>query len=92
MNSKQKLSLFSAMLLPALALSVYFLCVPARANATSCPGGKFRSACGPGGSGCQSGGGFCYPNGSEGHYVYCPPIGGPGGLGICEDGYTCCIQ
>lgn len=92
MNLKQKVSMLSAALLPALALSAYFLITPARANAQSCPGGEFKANCGTGGSGCQSGGGFCFPNGAHGTFVFCPPHVGPGGPGICEDGTVCCTE
>lgn len=92
MNLKQKLSLFSAAVLPVLALLAYFLIAPARANAQSCPGGQFRAPCGYENWGCMNGAGYCYANGSRGYFVFCPPHVGPGGPGICQDGTVCCTE
>ena len=91
MKLKQKLSLLSAMLLPILALAAYLLLVPALANATSCPGGMFKSSCGPGGTGCNTGTGQCVPNNGGGTFIYCPNgHGGFPGPGTCHNGVTCC--
>jgi hypothetical protein len=93
MNLKQKLSILSASLLPALALSAYFLMGAAPASALSCPGGTFQAGCFRGTGqpvGCQSGSGTCYAPGTNGIYVFCPNHPGPG---ICESGGTvCCTQ
>lgn len=87
MNLKQKLSLFSAAVLPVLALSAYFLFAPARASALSCPGGQFQAPCGHGG--CMNGAGYCYQNGSNGLFVFCDPYPGPG---TCHNGIVCCSE
>jgi len=72
MNLKQKLSLFSAVLLPSLALSAYFLIAPTRAGATTCPQGQIWAGTNCDAGGCNSGGGGCYPNQSDwGQYVFC---------------------
>jgi hypothetical protein len=96
MNFKQKLSILASSLLPALALSAYFLLGPAPVRAQSCPGGTFNSSCyrGPGVPvGCGNGAGYCYAPGSPGYFVFCPPHEGPGGPGICESGGTvCCTE
>lgn len=89
MNLKQKLSLFSALSLPALALSAYFLLTPARAAAQSCPGGMYHAPCGFNGTGCETGTGGCISNGARGYFIYCPPHPG---AGSCSNGWTCCTQ
>lgn len=88
MNLKQKLSLFSGLLLPSLALSAYFLITPVRAIA----GGYCHAPCGYENTGCQSGSGYCWPNGSQnGIYVFCANQNGqPTGPGSCSDGYVTC--
>lgn len=88
MNLKQKIALLTASILPALALSAYFLLAPVKASAQSCPGGTFNARCASGG--CASGTGYCYSVGSQGTYVFCPNHPGPG---ICEaGGVVCCTQ
>lgn len=91
MNLKQKLSLFSAAVLPALALSAYFLVSPARARASSCDPPQCSSPCFNGG--CGNGAGGCFSNGSDGEpYVFCwdSPDGGSNGPGQCTDGCVTC--
>lgn len=83
MNLKQKFSLCSAGLLPALALLAYFLFVPVRASAASCPPGEFYAPCGTGG--CESGGGTCFGNHTCGAYVFCNAHGG-----VCNSGCVTC--
>ena len=89
MNIKQKISLLAASLLPVLALSAYFLMTPVRASAAGPP---CHASCGTGGLGCQSGGGFCYPNGDpNGIYVFCKKSNGqPMGPGSCSNGFVTC--
>lgn len=90
MNTKQRISLLTALALPALALSAFLALTPKQAKALSCPGGTFKAGpCNPSG-GCQSGTGTCYSPGSNGIYVFCPNHPGPG---ICEgNGVVCCTQ
>ena len=85
MNLRQRLSLFLASVLPVLALCAYFLIAPARAVATSCPGGGMQDGGCPNG-GCHNAGGSCSANGStNGVYIFCrsdygngyPPGRGP---------------
>jgi hypothetical protein len=92
MDMKQKLSLVIASALPVLALSAYLLVAPAKARATSCPTGEVASPCGIGGTGCQSGSGTCYSNGTNGIYVFCRTENGPPntGPGTCHDGCVTC--
>ena len=80
MVNKQKLSILTAFLLPALALSVYLLLIPVRTVEASCPGGEISAPCNLGGGviGCQSGSGTCYRPGTNGIYVFCNPHPGPG--------------
>lgn len=92
MHLKQKLSLFSGLLLPSLALSAYFLVAPARSTATgNCEPPQCDAPCGFGG--CENGSGSCFANGSHSYgYVYCKtsPEGGYGGPGRCNDGCVTC--
>ncbi|HWG57561.1 MAG TPA: hypothetical protein VN661_00790 [Candidatus Acidoferrales bacterium] len=91
MKLKQKLSLFSGLLLPSLALSAYFLMGPARvAAANNCPDGDFYAPCVNGG--CNNGEGTCFRNGSDSWgYVFCSDDEGrSGGPGQCTDGCVSC--
>lgn len=91
MTLKQKLSVIAAAFLPILAMCVYLLVLPSRANASSCPGGTFQSGCSGGPRGwCGTGSGGCVAPHSSGIFVFCPNHPGPG---ICEGNSTvCCTQ
>lgn len=89
MNLKQKLNLLVAFLLPAIALSAYFMITPVPALAA---GNPCHSPCGYEGLGCGNGAGGCYPNGYRGGiYVFCKNSQGqPTGPGSCSNGVVTC--
>jgi len=88
MGIRQKFSLAAASILPVVALAAYFLFSPAQATAASC---EFHAPCGSGG--CQSGAGYCWPNGSNnGIYVFCAGDGNAGGPGVCNNGCVTCTD
>lgn len=88
MRLRQRLSIFSAALLPSLALSAYLLTAPVSTYACTwdyggCPDGY----CNDGHSGCT------VPVGGWGIFVFCPDqdgYNGTGGPGTCVD--TDCVQ
>ncbi|HWG57562.1 MAG TPA: hypothetical protein VN661_00795 [Candidatus Acidoferrales bacterium] len=87
MNLKQRLSLAAAAVLPALALSAYFLITPLRAIAQSCPPGEILAGCGSLPY-CNDGHGGCDVHvGQRGVFVFCP---GEGYNGTCVS--SGCVQ
>jgi len=93
MKLKQKLLMFFAMALPALAFVAYMALAPARVSASSCPPGSMYAGYNCPNGGCNSGTGYCNQNGStNGLYIFCNPQFGhqPPGPGKCTNGCVTC--
>ena len=87
MNLKQKLSLFSAAILPSVALSAYFLVIPISSAADgSCPGDEVPALCHLGTfQGCSDGHDSCSVGfGQFGSFVFC--LGPDGKCGLSGPG------
>lgn len=86
MNLKQKFSVFTAMALPALALSSFFLTTSVKARTIK---GHTSYQCdyySPGNfpDTCETGSGVSVPVGQSSIFVFCP-----NGWGTCEDSDGC---
>ena len=92
MALKQKILGMASLVIPVLALVVFFAMAPpkARAQGGSCPGpppNEVYAPCGGYIGGCGSGEGACYEPHTAGTFVFCKTqLGYADGPGVCESG------